>query len=87
MLDTIKRAGLAVWGYIRHREPVVVANGATAAVAAAVAQWQGGLHGEAAWIAVAWGLLTFAQRAFVTPTEAPAGRYARTQVPSGTTSL
>jgi hypothetical protein len=67
MIQTAKRIAGAVVNWARHREPVVVANAAAAAVVAAVAQWQGDLHGQAAWLAVAWGVLTFLQRSLVSP--------------------
>lgn len=66
-MDKLKRAAGAVLNFIRTREPVVVINGATAAIAAAVAEWQGELHGQAAWVAVAFGVATFVSRALVTP--------------------
>jgi hypothetical protein len=71
MIETLKAIAGAVRRFASEREPVVVVNAAAAGVVALVTEWQGDLGGEAAWLAVAWGVGTFVARMFVTPAARP----------------
>lgn len=64
MLNAIKRAVAAVRDFTRDREPVAMVSGTTATVIALVAEWQGDLTGDAAWLAVAWGAATWLARRY-----------------------
>jgi hypothetical protein len=67
MLDMIKRAVAAVRRFTSEREPVAVVSSTAATAVALVAEWQGDLQGEHAWVAVAWGLGTLIARQLATP--------------------
>jgi hypothetical protein len=71
MFEYLKRAAAAVLRFAREQEPLVVVNAAAGTVVAAVTEWQGDLTGDAAWIAVVWGVGTFVMRLFVTPAAKP----------------
>lgn len=71
MADVIKRAIAAVRRFTREREPLAVVSGAAATVTALVAEWQGDLTGDQAWLAVVWALATLVARHYVTPAANP----------------
>lgn len=64
MLNAIKRAVAAVREFTRDREPVAMVSGSAATVTALVAEWQGDLTGDAAWLAVLWGVATWLARRY-----------------------
>lgn len=63
MINAVRRS----YAWVRGREPLVAVNIAAGAVTAAVAEWQGDLSGDAAWLAVGWGLLVLVARQVVAP--------------------
>ena len=67
MIELVKRVVQAVRTFTREREPLAVVSGGAAAITALVAEWQGDLTGDAAWLAVAWGVATWLARRKVTP--------------------
>ena len=75
MIETLKNAVVSAAGavrrFTREREPVVVANAVAGTAVALVTEWQGDLTGEAAWVAVLWGVGVFVARLWATPAANP----------------
>ena len=63
----IKRVVEAVKSFVLNKEPVAVISTLSAVVTAFVVESQGQLHGQDAWFAVGWAVVSVIARQAVTP--------------------